>query len=157
MICQKSLRFDDKQSKLHYMEEEHLAKVKETKEASKIYKEVVKVWSDRTRETRHPQSRGKRSSSVSARRSCWRDRRSSTSSSSTLIQGLLCLISKQRSMSLFSASVPAVCQSLIGQDPWRYCALIGWIMMLLRQLSYAIKIQLKEPYKGHFLPFAVSL
>ena len=43
MFCQISLRFDDKQSKLQYMEEEHLAKVKETKEASKIYKEVVKV------------------------------------------------------------------------------------------------------------------
>ena len=41
---------------------------------------------------------------------------------------------------------------LIGPDPSRYCALICWIMMLLRQLSYAIKTQLKAPKwpKGGF-------
>ena len=45
-----------------------------------------------------------------------------------------------------------------------YCALIGReihiFMVLLRQLSYIIKNQLKAPkapYQGHFLPFAGSL
>ena len=41
---------------------------------------------------------------------------------------------------------------LIGPDPSRYCALICWIIMLLRWLSYAIKTQLKAPKwpKGGF-------
>ena len=50
---------------------------------------------------------------------------------------------------------------LISPYPARYCALIGWDhgVATPRQLSYAIKTQLKAPkasYEWNFLPFAVS-
>ena len=35
--------------------------------------------------------------------------------------------------------------TIIGPDPSGYCALIGWIILLLRQLSYALKTNLKAP------------